>query len=298
MRERTGVFSGGHAHGGGASNPSRHGFTLIELLVVIAIIAILAALLLPALAHAKQRATGVTCMNNKRQLLLGWILYSGENSEKLAINQDPRHVAPGFPPFPSWAYGFMDWSQSSDNTNLLNLIDDRASLLGAYVARSAKVFWCPADTYLSGSQRSLRWRNRVRSVACDAAVGPGGKFTGFTWSSHGGQPFFYVTKSTQFLKPTASDAWVFIDEHPDSIDDCILYTDPYATGVGAEQFTELPSSDHAGACGVAFADGHAVIHKWQDPQTIRPVLYRNQNGVTVNNDKDLVFLGQATPRAP
>ena len=194
----------------------------------------------------------------------------------------------------------MDWNAgvNSDNTNVLNLIDDRASLLGAYVARNAKVFWCPTDTFLSSIQRRLNWRNRVRSVSSNAAVGNGGKYTGFSWSNHGGQPFYYVVKSTQFIKPTANEVWVFIDEHPDSIDDCILYTDPYATGVGNEAFTELPSSDHAGACGIAFADGHATIHKWQDPETVRPILYKNQNGVTVNNDQDLVFLGQATPRAP
>ena len=130
----------------------------------------------------------------------------------------------------------------------------------------------------------------------DAAVGGGAKYTGFPWSNQQG-PFYSVIKSTQFLHPVGSDAWVFIDEHPDSIDDCILYTDPFAKGVGNEAFTELPSSDHAGACGIGFADGHAVIHKWRDPQTIRAVRYIDQNGIIVNSDVDLVFLGQATPRA-
>jgi len=190
----------------------------------------------------------------------------------------------------------MNWTPSPANTNLLFLSDDRYASMGSYVARNVKIFWCPTDYYLSNSQRPLGWAHRARSVSMDAAVGGGTKYDGFSWSKQQGA-FYYVIKSTQFLHPVASEAWVFIDEHPDSIDDAILYTDPFAKGVGSEAFTELPSSDHAGACGIGFADGHATIHKWRDPQTIRPVRYINQNGIYVKSDVDLVFLGQATPRA-
>jgi len=90
---------------------------------------------------------------------------------------------------------------------------------------------------------------------------------------------------------------VFIDEHPDSIDDCILYTDAYCTN-GTGEFTELPACDHNGACGISFADGHAEIHKWRNPKTAHPVTYTTVNRVAVVNSVDLAWLASRTPRHP
>jgi prepilin-type N-terminal cleavage/methylation domain-containing protein/prepilin-type processing-associated H-X9-DG protein len=272
------------------------GFTLIELLVVIAIIAILAALLLPALASAKQNALVTNCMNEKKQLLTAWIMYAGEYNDHLADNHDYDDFGEYTPNtmVPCWVEGKMDWNTTSDNTNVLYFTDPRVSLLGPYIANSTKIFWCPADTFLSSAQRPLGWPNRCRSVCMDGAVGPGPKYTGFSWSS---QYFVNIDKMSQFYSPGLADTWVFMDEHPDSIDDAQLYVDVSAPaiGMGNGEFTELPASYHNKSCGIGFADGHAECHHWMDSQTTPSVKYSSQDRVTVTADKDLIWLAMHTP---
>ena len=98
----------------------RRGFTLIELLVVIAIIAILAALLLPALNKAKEQSQGVKCLNNQKQVSLAWKMYVDDNKTLFPPNIDESHQSEdtGLPPYPGWCFGVMSWNQSSsDNTN-------------------------------------------------------------------------------------------------------------------------------------------------------------------------------------
>lgn len=287
-------------------NSRNRGFTLIELLVVIAIIAILAAMLLPALARAKTAALVTKCMSNKKQLITAWVMYSGENRDVLADNHDYMDYglyATGTTT-PPWAYGELDYTAgpNSDNTNINNLIGGSYSLLGSYVGNSTQIFTCPADTYLSAAQHTAGWQNRCRSVCMNGAVGPGPKYTSFSWSA---TYFVNVSKLSGFIYPGTANAWVFLDENPDSMDDVQLYADVsfVALTTGTGTFTELPAAYHNNACGLAFADGHAEIHKWQNSQTTPAITYvAHKQGtggsqqVPVFNDPDLSWLGLRTPR--
>ncbi|MEY2429739.1 MAG: hypothetical protein QOJ40_2624 [Verrucomicrobiota bacterium] len=251
----------------------RKAFTLIELLVVIAIIAILAAMLLPALARAKERANAASCMSNSKQLALAVNLYTGDFSELYPPNPDEPTTVPNY----NWVAGNagVGGGQEFDSSILR---DPLKTLVAPYIGGQSKIFKCPSDRRTGTDPVTGDSVPAARSISMNQAVGTIDPGYAASPPSHSGVPTLPTTgpwltgnhgvnqhnnpyatfgKTTDFTRGGAVQIFLTVDESPWSINDGSV-----AVSAGTPGWIDYPATFHSHGCGFSFCDGHAEIHKW------------------------------------
>lgn len=219
---------------------SRHGFTLIELLVVIAIIAILAAMLLPALSRAKQRANTTYCINCQRQMSLAWVMYADDNKDTMPLNAWD-HGNPARSTSTSWVIGNANYD--ADPTNITG------GTIFQYV-KAIGVYHCTEDKKTIINTSTNRYRCFSMSCYLNGDAGSEAQFG-----------FAHRTRLSNLHRPVST--MVFIDEDDKTIDDGHFLYPWSKTSTGGTTWINFPGFRHNNGTVWSFADGHAEYHKWR-----------------------------------
>ena len=222
----------------------REAFTLIELLVVIAVIAILAAVLLPVLAKARAKSQSAYCLNNLKQLQLGWKLYEGDNNGWFPVNTS--RLVSGVPESTSnsWVLGNAQYDTNTTNITAGSLYPLVASL---------SVYHCPADQLIVKGSTSVQ---RLRSYSVEGWLGANFDYhDGWFWPD----PRYAKTRDSTITWPGPADVFAFIDDNELTIDDGIFV-------LGTDEWYDYPADRHSQGANMSFLDGHVEHHRWVRPK--------------------------------
>jgi prepilin-type N-terminal cleavage/methylation domain-containing protein len=296
--------------GNGHPSPRNNGFTLIELLVVIAIIAILAALLLPSLTKAKQKAQGVQCLNNHRQLCYAWRMYA-EDSNDLLVYASTRGNTAKVPSLTgddpddfAWSGAHMD-EKGSNLANWDPSFDMQKRPLWKYT-KSVPIYKCPSDhssVPWLGQQKprilTMSMNLFVGGFAPEKGAGQAGTAGGWENTSVAGG---YKVYSKLASIDAPSMIFVFLDMREDRVNWSNFLTDmtgSFPSAPDSWELGDLPGFYHNMGCGFSFADGHSEMRRWRSSATTPPMgpILGAGGGITPTpNDPDMPWLFEHSSR--
>jgi prepilin-type N-terminal cleavage/methylation domain-containing protein len=247
--------------------PPRSAFTLIELLVVIAIIAILAAMLLPAVAKAKMQGKRVRCISNQKQLAVTWMLYVSDFNDYVPAN---GNYDPPTTQVKLWVQGAF-WNAGVGKTDTY-IVNPQYAQFANYL-KNAKVYNCPLDV-ATVSIGGVSYP-KLRSYSLNAYLGWIGP-----WDSRMSSFYRVFRKHSEMVSQMPNGTFLFLDVNPNSI--CWPY---FGMHMDREAFFNFPGSAHNRAGVVSFSDGHIETRRWKDPRTVAAVSpdYHNHNDLSIRN---------------